>query len=233
MKKSTLISLCLLILVAILFGYFMGYPTYEDWQAQVTKRKGLDLIIDRLEANVKASQQLESASATIKEKSDASLALIPEKEDRESFLNQFDQLAKTHGVSLSVFNFSVASVKPKPVAGEEDTESKSTKSDTTKTKKTATSAVNFNATILGEYGSVKNFLVALRTLSRFATIGKITVAQGEGTQVLLTLEGSIYSQPLPKNGQLFPINESLWAFLNRSATPTQLTGGRANPFAAY
>jgi hypothetical protein len=233
--RLPIIFITILILLGVTFGYFVSWPLYQSWQTQQDR-------LTRLSAELKTSKQrraqakeIAASAPIIHEKALSAKQLVPVAEERETFISEYDALAKRLSVSLAVLNFQKANSSSKTT--DTDTEKK-----TTTAKKTAKKVVTlgtplgFTSNLVGTYPNLRQLTTDIRKMHRYVRITSLSIL-GRENDATVTLDGEIYTQAEPKTPDTVEVGPKIWEYLDTRLAPqtgtTGLSTGRINPFATY
>lgn len=221
-SRSPIVIIFALLIVGSAFGYFFAWPAYETNQAQQRVLLGAIHDLDSAKAKRKIVKQIEANASTIHDHAVLAKQLIPTTEDRESFINEYDNLAKQNSVNLTVLNFTEVTAKSSGTAK--------------KAKKTET-PLTFTSTLVGNYLNIRQLLEQMKATHRYVTITAVAIASAE-QGIIATVDGQIYTRPEPKIPDQLSVKPSNWNYLDRINKPTSSaelgsSTGRPDPYSPY
>lgn len=227
------IFITILVILGAVFGYFVTWPLYQVWQGEQAKIAQLNLELKSIKERRNHAKEIEAAAATIHEKALAAKQLIPVQEDRESFIGEYDALAKQHNVSLAVLNFQKPQAK---AASADDDDDKSATKKAAKVEPTGSTPLVFTSSVSGSYSDIRQMLIGLTQMKRHVVITNVAiVTQEQG--ITAAIDGQIHSAPEPTIPDTLRPQQEIWAYLDKRLIPTEttdgLTTGRSDPFTPY
>lgn len=231
-NRST-IFIALLVIINLSIGYFFTWSAYGQYEKTKRSLNGLTTDLDDLRNKQTLIKQLEQAEPRLSQQAAKARALVPVEEERQTFVSQIDQLAKTNQVGLLTFNFTPSATKTRKTTDDETDNQAEVKK--TATKKESAKPLTFRATIIGPYANILSFIRQLESNERATALKTIDLTNStDNLGASLTFEAAIYTKPAPKIPANMTFKEEDWAYLS-ALYPSQArpTGGRVDPFAPY